>query len=141
MHSIAKKITRYIAAHAECVDCPGGVFLRDWNEMPEAHRDLILASSSVALHAGRGSLDRQIAASAAISPAPRFIPARDSEEEPATRLAARSKTPRVTGRRNRPWPGGGATELDVVTLKKPSPILPGATLQEVPDPPVSQVLG
>ncbi|MBZ5603582.1 MAG: DUF3131 domain-containing protein, partial [Acidobacteriia bacterium] len=85
---LREELTRYIAAHAECVDCPGGVFLRDWNEMPEAHRDLILASSSVALHAGRGSLDRQIAASAAISPAPRFIPARDSEEEPATRLAA-----------------------------------------------------
>jgi cyclic beta-1,2-glucan synthetase len=59
---LRQDLTRVVAAHAECVDCPGGVFIRDWSAISDAQRDLILASAAVVLHAARGPMEQQISA-------------------------------------------------------------------------------
>ena len=58
-----QQLLRQIEAHspAESINRPGGVFLRDWHAMPEEHRNLILAASSVVLSGNRGPLQQQLA--------------------------------------------------------------------------------
>jgi cyclic beta-1,2-glucan synthetase len=80
---LREQLTRYIDAHAsrECTDCPGGIFLRDWNAIPEAHRDAILAAATVVMHASRGSLEQQLAgAPVAALPAALLPTAKPSDE-------------------------------------------------------------
>jgi len=45
------------------IDTPGGVFLRDWHALPEAHRTLLLSAAHVTLAGIRGSLAQQLALS------------------------------------------------------------------------------
>ena len=82
-----QQLTRQIEAHspAEATDQPGGVFLRDWYAMPDEHRDLILASSSVVLSGSRGPLQQQLVAGAENVSAPPFVPA-GGQEEPSLPL-------------------------------------------------------
>ena len=60
---LRQQVQRLIEAHSTetGIDKPGGVFLRDWYPMPEDHRNLLLASSSVVLGGNRGSLQQQLA--------------------------------------------------------------------------------
>ncbi len=82
-----QQLTRQIEAHspAEATDQPGGVFLRNWYAMPNEHRDLILASSSVVLSGSRGPLQQQLVAGAENVSAPLFVPA-GGQEEPSLPL-------------------------------------------------------
>jgi len=68
------QLLRQIEAHESNIDKPGGVFLRDWNAIPEDHRNLFLATASVVLSGGRGSLKQQL--SGASEPAPSAVFAR-----------------------------------------------------------------
>jgi|SRR5579883_669535 len=80
---LREQLMRYIEAHSsECIDCSGGVFLRDWSAMPEVHRDLILASSSIVLHASRGSIEQQLAVTAEKTPPALFAPWSAPPHEP-----------------------------------------------------------
>ena len=82
------QILRQIEAHAADagMDRPGGVFLRDWHAIPEEHRTLILASSSILLSGTRGSLQQQLVASVEGLPTPPFVPAGGGAEEPSRPL-------------------------------------------------------
>lgn len=72
------QIEQQMQAHsAQRIDAPGGVFLRDWDALPAEHRDLILASATVALSGTRGSLEQQLSGAALPPPGgvePRSIP-------------------------------------------------------------------
>jgi cyclic beta-1,2-glucan synthetase len=82
------ELMRQIQAHASDAgtDKPGGVFLRDWHAIPEEHRTLILAASSIVLSANRGSLQQQLAAGVESLPLPKFVPSGDGPEEPSRSL-------------------------------------------------------
>ncbi len=60
---LGQQLQRLIAAHSNetGTDKSGGVFLRDWEALPEGQRYLLLASSSVVLGGNRGSLQQQLA--------------------------------------------------------------------------------
>ena len=81
-------LLRQVQAHSADAgtDCPGGVFLRDWNAIPEEHRNLILSASSVVLNTSRGPLHQQLAAGAEGPAPPKFVPACDVAEEPSRPL-------------------------------------------------------
>ena len=66
-----QQLLRQVQAHSAQtgMDKPGGIFLRDWYAIPEDHRNLLLAVSSVVLHGTRGSLQQQLVASGE-APAP-----------------------------------------------------------------------
>ena len=74
--SLLIELLRQIEAHSpsEGIDKPGGVFLRDWNAIPEDHRHLFLAAASVVLNGGRGSLRQQLSASSEPAPSAPFVP-------------------------------------------------------------------
>jgi cyclic beta-1,2-glucan synthetase len=61
---LRERLEGLIRAHSANTgrDKPGGVFLRDIKQMPEADQDLIMAVSSIALVAARGSLLQQLGA-------------------------------------------------------------------------------
>ncbi len=82
------QIQRQIEAHAADAgtDRPGGVFLRDWQAIPEDHRNLILASASILLNGTRGSLQQQLVAAVEGPPIPAFAPAGGGPEEASTQL-------------------------------------------------------
>jgi len=42
------------------IDHPGGVYLRDWNSIPDEQRDFLLASARVVLQGHRGTLQNQL---------------------------------------------------------------------------------
>ena len=64
------------------VERPGGVFLRDWSQLSEIHRSLILNCSRVILAGPRGSLARQLPGVREPSPpAVPFVPAAKRAEE------------------------------------------------------------
>lgn len=85
---LRSQIARQIEAHAADAgtDRPGGVFLRDWNALPEDHRTLILAASSIVLNGTRGSLQQQLAATVEGAPVPAFVPTGGGGEEPSRPL-------------------------------------------------------
>ncbi|MEO8028359.1 MAG: hypothetical protein ABI823_17890, partial [Bryobacteraceae bacterium] len=58
----------------------GGVFLLDWNAIPEPERNLILAASSVVLSGSRGPLRNQLVPPADIPQPPDLVPTVTSEE-------------------------------------------------------------
>ena len=82
------QLTRQIAAHTPdaVIDRPGGVFLRDWNAIPEDHRNLLLAVSSVVLSGGRGSLQQQMVTTGDSVAPPPFIPSGPVLEQPSPQL-------------------------------------------------------
>jgi cellobiose phosphorylase len=85
---LRQQLMRQIEAHsAEAgIDRPGGAFLRDWYAMPEDHRNLLLATSSVVLNGSRGSLPQQLAAGGeSLAPLP-FIPVPGGSEVPSAPL-------------------------------------------------------
>ncbi len=83
-----QKLQQQIEAHSTetGIDRPGGVFLRDWAAMPEANRQLVLASASVVLAASRGSLQQQLAAAPGARPLPPPFSAAGGREEPSPPL-------------------------------------------------------
>jgi len=85
---LRSQLLRLVEAHSleTGVDRPGGVFLRDWYPMPEDHRNLLLAASSVVIAGNRGSLAQQLAGSSeAFGTGQRFV--KDSKtEEPSQPL-------------------------------------------------------
>jgi cyclic beta-1,2-glucan synthetase len=82
------EILRQIQAHASDagVDRPGGIFLRDWQAIPEEYRTLILASASVVLNGNRGSLQQQLVTPTEGLPLPAFVPSGAGGEEPSQQL-------------------------------------------------------
>jgi cyclic beta-1,2-glucan synthetase len=84
---LREQLLRQIEAHSrESIDKPGGVFLRDWNAMPEEHRNLILASSAAVLHGNRGALHQQLVTPGEIEPPPPFTPSGAAVEQPSPPL-------------------------------------------------------
>ncbi|MGH9558706.1 MAG: GH36-type glycosyl hydrolase domain-containing protein, partial [Bryobacteraceae bacterium] len=84
---LRQQLMRQIEAHCrDCVDRPGGVFLRDWNAIPEEHRDLILAASSAVLSGARGSLEQQISSPVEPPAPPVFVAATAGREAPSRPL-------------------------------------------------------
>ncbi len=84
---LRQQLQRQIEAHspADATDRPGGVFLRDWHAMPEEHRELFLAASSVVLSGNRGPLQQQLVAGAENATPPPFVPP-GGQEEPSPPL-------------------------------------------------------
>jgi cyclic beta-1,2-glucan synthetase len=82
-----QQLQRQIEAHApaESTDRPGGVFLRNWYALPNEHRELILAVSSVVLSGSRGPLQQQLVAGAESATPPPFAPT-GGQEEPSQPL-------------------------------------------------------
>ena len=85
---LRQQLQRQIDAHSTetGVNRPGGVFLRDWYPMPEDLRNLILASSSVALSANRESLQQQLTGISEPSVAGMRFTGDGSPEEPSRPL-------------------------------------------------------
>ena len=84
---LRQEILRHIAAHSPeaGVDKPGGVFLREWNSMPDESRTLLLASAAVVLNGSRGPLQQQLAAAGEGVALPPFV-APGRAEEPSAPL-------------------------------------------------------
>jgi len=85
---LRQQLLRQIEAHSSetGMNRPGGVFLRDWLNIPEDRRDLFLSASSVVLPGNRGSLQQQLV-SAGESPAPpEFVPSGGPQEVPSRPL-------------------------------------------------------
>ncbi len=82
---LRQEILRHIAAHAAeaGMDKPGGVFLREWHNIPEEGRTLLLASAAVVLNGSRGPLQQQLAASGEGVTLPAFVPPGGPEEPSA----------------------------------------------------------
>src|SRR5215471_3094271 len=55
---LARLIQRF--AGEAGIDRPGGVYLRDWNSLPDEQRDFLLASARVVLQGHRGPLQNQL---------------------------------------------------------------------------------
>ncbi|HTW67790.1 MAG TPA: glucoamylase family protein [Bryobacteraceae bacterium] len=77
-----QQLLRQVQAHASeaGMDKPGGIFLRDWNAIPEEHRNLLLAVSSAVLNGVRGSLQRQLTSTGEAPPPPPFSPSGNTSE-------------------------------------------------------------
>jgi cyclic beta-1,2-glucan synthetase len=61
-HPLRVQLQSQIEAHSgqTGVDKPGGVFLRNWDAIPEDHRNLILSAANVVLSGNRGTLQQQL---------------------------------------------------------------------------------
>ena len=83
-----QQIQRLVEAHSSesSAGKPGGIFLREWNSMPEDHRQLLMEASSVVLHGSRGGLQQQLAGSGDISSPPPFVAAGGAGEIPSAPL-------------------------------------------------------
>ncbi len=77
------QLLRQIEAHSteSGIDKPGGVFLRDWNAIPEDHRNLFLATASVVLSGGRGSLKQQLSGASEPAPLAAFVRSGSVQEQ------------------------------------------------------------
>jgi cyclic beta-1,2-glucan synthetase len=64
----------------------GGVFLLDWHQVPEDHRNLLFAASHAVLGGNRGSLQRQLAGAEALPPVRPFVPLAPQPEESSSPL-------------------------------------------------------
>ncbi|MGD1073233.1 MAG: glucoamylase family protein, partial [Bryobacteraceae bacterium] len=82
------QLQRQIEAHAPDagLDRPGGVFLRDWQAIPEDHRTLLMASAAIVLGGNRGSLQQQLAPVAEGLRVPALTPSGEIHEEPSEPL-------------------------------------------------------
>jgi len=83
-----QQLIRQIEAHAsrDTIDRPGGVFLRYWTGIPEEHRNLILAASSVVFSGGRGGLQQQLNPGPEPASPRTFVPRGGVGEEPSQPL-------------------------------------------------------
>ena len=82
------QLLRQIEAHSSesGMDTPGGVFLRDWNAMPEEHRNLLLATANVVLSGQRGSLKQQLSSATEANPPAPFAASGNAQEQPSRPL-------------------------------------------------------
>lgn len=78
------QLRRLVEAHAG--DQPGGIFVLDWNAIPEADRNVILSASSVVLGGNRGPLSQQMVTAADSSWIPPFVPTARTDEHPSVPL-------------------------------------------------------
>ncbi len=83
------QLLRQIEAHSteSGIDKPGGVFLRDWNAIPEDHRNLFLSTASVVLSGGRGSLKQQLSGASEPAPSAAFVRSGSVQEQVSTAVA------------------------------------------------------
>ncbi|HTB12900.1 MAG TPA: glucoamylase family protein [Bryobacteraceae bacterium] len=75
------QLLRQIEAHESNIDKPGGVFLRDWNSLPDDHRNLFLAAATVVLAGGRGSLKQQLSGAGEPVPSAAFLRSGSIQEQ------------------------------------------------------------
>jgi cyclic beta-1,2-glucan synthetase len=85
------QLQRQIEAHSSepgksGVNRPGGVFLRDWNAIPEEHRNLLMSTASVVLSGQRGSLKQQLSSASETHPPEGFFPSGNTQEQPSSPL-------------------------------------------------------
>ncbi len=87
------QLLRQIEAHSpeaggdpQKLNKPGGVFLRDWNAMPEEHRNLLLSTAAVVLSGQRGSLKQQLSGASETHPSAAFVPTGNTQEQPSSPL-------------------------------------------------------
>ncbi|MEO8050364.1 MAG: glucoamylase family protein, partial [Acidobacteriota bacterium] len=87
-HPLHHQLQRQIDAHSRNAgnNQRGGVFLIDWNELPEAQVDLLLSTSRVVLSGSRGSLQQQLSIGGKSPEQPAFIRTGDGAEEPSVPL-------------------------------------------------------
>jgi cyclic beta-1,2-glucan synthetase len=85
---LRQQLQRLIEAHSmeTGIDVSGGVFLRDWNPLPEDQRNLLLAVSCVVLGGNRGSLQQQLAGISEASASGAKLSGDGSAEEPSLPL-------------------------------------------------------
>ncbi len=85
---LRQQLLRQIEAHSSetGINRPGGVFLRDWLNIPEDRRDLLLSASSVVLSGNRGSLQQQLVSAGENPPPPEFVAAGGPQEVPSQPL-------------------------------------------------------
>ncbi len=85
---LRQQLLRQIEAHSSetGMNRPGGVFLRDWLNIPEDRRDLILSASTVVLSGNRGSLQQQLVSGGENPPPPEFVPSGGPQEVPSRPL-------------------------------------------------------
>ncbi len=83
-----EQLERLILGHSMYtgVDQPGGVFLRNVDQIPEDDLTLMLAVARVALVAARGSLPQQLSAPSDVEELPEELPVRRVSEEPSSPL-------------------------------------------------------
>jgi cellobiose phosphorylase len=79
LHDRLQKLVQAHSIHTG-TEKPGGVFLRNTDQIPEEELTLILAAAHVALVAARGSLRQQLSGS--VRPAPDFPPALSVDQPP-----------------------------------------------------------
>jgi cyclic beta-1,2-glucan synthetase len=85
---LRQQLLRQIEAHSSAPgrDRPGGVFLRNWLNIAEDHRDLFLSAPSVVLSGNRGSLQQQLVSDGENPPPPEFVPSGGGPEIPSQPL-------------------------------------------------------
>ena len=85
---LRQQLLRQIEAHSSetGMNRPGGVFLRDWLNIPEDRRDLFLSASSVVLSGNRGSLQQQLVSGGENPAPPEFVPSGGPQEVPSRPL-------------------------------------------------------
>lgn len=83
-----RQLQDQINAHSQSDPQPqkGRVFLRDWNAIPEEHRDLLLAASRVVLSGSRGALQQQLAVGGTVPERTPFARSGSAPEEPSMPL-------------------------------------------------------
>ena len=83
-----QQLLREIEAHSSetGMDRPGGVFLREWLNIPEDRRDLLLSASSVVLSGNRGSLQQQLVSGGENPLPPEFVPSGGGQAKPSQPL-------------------------------------------------------
>ena len=87
------------------MDRPGGVFLRDWPNIPEDRRDLFLSAPSVVLSGNRGSLQQQLVSGGENPPPPEFVPSGGAAGGPLPAAALSSSCPTSTAWADSPQDG------------------------------------
>jgi cyclic beta-1,2-glucan synthetase len=82
------QLQRQIDAYARdaAMNHTGGVYLLDWHQVPEDHRNLLFAASHAVLSGNRGSLQRQLAGTEAWAPTRPFVPLAPQTEQPSSPL-------------------------------------------------------
>jgi cyclic beta-1,2-glucan synthetase len=85
---LRQQLLRQIEAHSTetGMNRPGGVFLRDWRNIPEDRRDLFLSAATVILSGNRGSLQQQLVSGGETPPPPAFVPPGGPHEVPSRPL-------------------------------------------------------
>ncbi len=85
---LRQQLLRQIEAHSSetSMDRPGGVFLRDWLNIPQDRRDLFMSASCAVLTGNRGSLQQQLVSGGENPALPDFSPSDGPQEVPSRPL-------------------------------------------------------